>query len=262
MRERSASGPGERPAEQEPSSVQVVARAAAILRQLGGAPRGRSLAEIAAAVGLPRSTVHRLVKALEQEQLVAPVSASSGFRLGPGILQLAHASREWLVANVHPELVRLSAELGETVDLAVLSGDRVTFIDQVARPQRLQAVSAVGVSFPLHSTANGKALLAQLDDAEVRRLLPRRLERLTKSTITSVDALLAELAEVRDTRLGWDREENDVGICAVGTVIPNPFGIPTAVTVPVPASRFAGGEARLAAALLSTRERIEAALGG
>ena len=107
----------------------------------------------------------------------------------------------------------------ETVDLAVLSGDHVVFIDQVARPQRLQTVSAVGVSFPLHSTANGKALLATLDEAEIRKLLPARLRRLTCHTITSLDVLLAELEEVRDTGLAWDREENDIGICAVGSTV-------------------------------------------
>jgi len=174
-------------------SVQVIARAAAILRRLSTAPQGCSLAELAADVDLPRSTVHRLVKALEAEGLVAPVSASAGFRLGPGLMQIASANREWLVAQVHPELVALSDRLKETVDLAVLSGDHVVFIDQVARPQRLQTVSAVGVSFPLHSTANGKALLATLDEAEVRTLLPARLRRLTCHTITSLDVLLAEL---------------------------------------------------------------------
>jgi DNA-binding IclR family transcriptional regulator len=250
------------PADTDSNSVQVVARAAAILRQLGQAPRGRSLAEIAAGVDLPRSTVHRLVKALEHEGFVVPASAAGGFRLGPGVLQLANASRELLVANVHPQLVALSSELGETVDLAVLSGDRVTFIDQVARPQRLQAVSAVGVSFPLHSTANGKALLAELDDDEIRKLLPTRLPRLTPNTITSFEALLAELADVRASGLAWDREENDLGICAVGVAIANPFGVLTAVTVPVPAGRFAGSEARLADALLAARRRIQADLGG
>ena len=200
-------------------SVQVIARAAAILRRLSTAPQGCSLAELAADVGLPRSTVHRLVKALEAEGLVAPVSASAGFRLGPGLLQIASANREWLVAQVHPELVALSDRLRETVDLAVLSGDHVVFIDQVARPQRLQTVSAVGVSFPLHSTANGKALLATLDEAEVRKLLPARLRRLTCHTITSLDVLLAELEEVRETGLAWDREENDIGICAVGCTV-------------------------------------------
>ena len=95
-------------------SVQVIARAAAILRRLSTAPQGCSLAELAADVGLPRSTVHRLVKALEAEGLVAPVSASAGFRLGPGLLQIASANREWLVAQVHPELLALSDRLKET----------------------------------------------------------------------------------------------------------------------------------------------------
>ncbi|HEY8093717.1 MAG TPA: helix-turn-helix domain-containing protein, partial [Acidimicrobiales bacterium] len=99
------------------ANVQVIARAAAILRSLGRAPQGRSLAELAAQVDLPRSTVHRLVKALEAEGFVSPVSASSGFRLGPGLLQIASVSREWVVAHVHPELVALSARLQETVDL-------------------------------------------------------------------------------------------------------------------------------------------------
>jgi DNA-binding IclR family transcriptional regulator len=238
-------------------SVQVVARAAAILRSLGAAPHGLSLAELAAEADLPRSTVHRIVKALESEGLVAPVSASSGFRLGSGLLQLASASREWLVATIHPELVALSERVRETVDLAVLSSDRVLFIDQVARPQRLQTVSAVGVSFPLHSTANGKALLATLDDAEVRRLLPRSLRRLTCHTVTSLDVLLTELAEVRSTGLAWDREENDIGICAVGTAIKSSLGLPAAVTVPVPASRFAGREEELGRHLLAVRRRIE-----
>ena len=156
----------------------------------------------------------------------------------------------------------LSDKVRETVDLAVLSGDRVLFIDQVARPHRLQTVSAVGVSFPLHSTANGKALLATLDDAEVRRLLPRSLRRLTCHTVTSLDVLLTELAGVRATGLALDREENDIGICAVGTAIENPIGLPAAVTVPVPASRFAGREDQLATSLHAACRRMERKLAG
>jgi DNA-binding IclR family transcriptional regulator len=254
-----AKGDGTRGTE---GSVQVIARAAAILRRLATAPQGRSLAELAAEVGLPRSTVHRLIKALESEGLVAPVSASGGFRLGPGLLQIASANRGWLVAQVHPELVTLSDRLKETVDLAVLSGDHVVFIDQVARPQRLQTMSAVGVAFPLHSTANGKALLATLDEAEIRKLLPSRLRRLTCHTITSLDVLLTELQEVRATGLAWDREENDIGICAVGTTISSGVGILTAVSVPVPASRFTGREDALGRSLLAACRRMERTLAG
>jgi DNA-binding IclR family transcriptional regulator len=238
-------------------SMQVITRAAAVLRRLALAPRGRSLAELAHEVDLPRSTVHRLVKALEREGFVTPVSASAGFRLGPGLLQLANTSRDWLVARLHRELLALSERLGETVDLAVLSGDRALFIDQVMRAQRLQTVSAVGVSFPLHSTANGKALLASLDEHDARRLLPARLPRLTRHTVTDLDDLFRQLDGVRATGVAWDREENDIGICAVGTAIDTPVGVLVAISVPVPASRFADREGALARALLASRRRIE-----
>jgi DNA-binding IclR family transcriptional regulator len=242
------------------SGVQVIARVGQILRMLSQAPQGRSLAEIAGEVGLPRSTVHRLVKALEREHFVVPASSSAGFRLGPGLLELASATREWLVAGAHADLVSLSDRVEETVDLAVLTGRWVTFIDQVAPPQRLQAVSAVGLSFALHSTANGKAILAELEDSAISALLPPRLERFTPNTITSRATLLEELQTVRETRLAWDREENDLGICAVGTVVPNPFGILTAVSIPVPVSRFTGHERQLGDALLAARQKIEATL--
>ena len=246
--------------EADEGGVQVVARIAAILRELG-AGGGRSLAEIARAVGMPRTTVHRLVKALEQESFVTAAPAAGGYRLGPGVLTLAGAGHEWLINAIHPTLMALSEELAETVDLAVLRGDRVVFIDQVANLRRLQAVSAVGLAFPLHSTANGKAILATLTDERVGELLPSRLPCLTLHTITRRAELLADLAEVRRTGLGWDREENDVGICAVGAAIANPLGIATALSVPVPVSRFYGREDELAAATRRALADITAAIG-
>ena len=143
----------------------------------------------------------------------------------------------------------------------MLRGDRIVFVDQVANVQRLQAVSAVGLAFPLYSTANGKAILATLTDERVGELLPRRLPKLTPNTIASRGELLAELAEVRSTGLGWDREENDVGICAVGAAIANPLGIAAAFAVPVPASRFYGREAELAAATRRALAAITASIG-
>ena len=235
-----------------------MARAAAILRALASTPQGQSLAELAAQVGLARSTVHRLVKALEQENFVVAASASAGFRLGPGLLELANASSGWVFASVHGELVRLSNELEETVDLAVLSGNAATFIDQVAKPQRLQAVSAIGVSFPLHASANGKAILAELPDTEVRRLIGARLASLTPHTITTPKGLLAEIHKVRESKLAWDLEEHDIGICAIGTAIPGALGVMSAISVPIPASRFYGREKLLASKLLAARARIEA----
>lgn len=244
----------------ERNGVQVVHRAAAILNSLRGEAEGLSLSQIAERVGLARSTVHRLVAALEQERFVVAATSSRGFRLGPALASLAWAAPNDLTGLIHPFLVDLSQELNETVDLAVLEHDHVLFVDQVsAAAQRLRAVSAVGALFPAHCTANGKALLAQLADAEIERLLPERLQPLTAQTVRTRAALVAELQRVRSDGVAYDREEHTVGICAVGTALETKGGPVASITVPLPAQRFHGNETRIAAALLRTRDAINQA---
>ncbi len=231
------------------SEVQAITRASRILAALEASPGGLSLAQIAQRVELPRSTVHRIVKALTTERFLVPVSAAGGVRLGPRLAGLASAALGELRLQVRPHLERLSERVNETVDLAVLDRDHVIFIDQVAAPQRLQAVSAVGARFPAHCTANGKALLAELPVAQVRDLLPARLPRLTANTITSRPRLIEELERIRAEGTAFDREEHTAGICAIGRTIPDGAGGRAALTIPLPALRFHDREPRLAKAL-------------
>src|SRR6516165_1871033 len=144
--------------------VQVIARAAAILRTLEDQALGLSLGQIAQRVDLARSTVQRIVAALEAENLVIAASPTGRVRLGPTITRLATSVQTDFVSIARPFLVKLSDELRETVDLATVKKDHLVFIDQVIGPQRLRTVSAVGETFPLYCTANGKAYLAQLSD--------------------------------------------------------------------------------------------------
>src|SRR5512141_1728773 len=97
----------------ERNGVQVVHRTAAILLALRGEHDGLSLAQIAQRVGLARSTVHRLVAALEQERFVVAASSSRGFRLGPALASLAVSATRDLTLLIHPFLVELSQELNE-----------------------------------------------------------------------------------------------------------------------------------------------------
>lgn len=244
------------------SPVQVVQRVAAILFALRGEPEGLSLSEIASRVGLARSTVHRLVTALEHERLVTAATPTGGFRLGPALASLVVAASHDFTLAMHPHLASLSQELDETVDLAVLEHDRVLFVDQVAADtRRLRAVSAIGAMFPAHCTANGKALLAQLTNDELERLLPTRLERLTPYTITSRAKLLEELETVRKDGIGYDREEHTEGIRAVGIAIAPAGARVAAISIPLPSQRFGGNEKVLVQALLRTRDRLEREFG-
>jgi len=242
---------------QEKSQVQVIARAAAILRSLEEQPSGLSLGAIAQRVGLARSTVQRIVAALAAEKLLIAASPTGRVRLGPTILRLAASARTDFVATARPFLVKLSNELNETVDLAAIKKDHLIFVDQVIGPQRLRTVSAVGETFPLYCTANGKAYLAGLDEVAVARLIGTSYERRTANTIVRLNDLLKELKAVRKSGVAFDREEHTLGICAAGVVMRDPLGNELAISVPVPAQRFHAQERLIAERLLATRRALE-----
>jgi DNA-binding IclR family transcriptional regulator len=246
---------------QRREGVQVIARASEILRQLAAAPRGLSLAELAARVRLPRSTAHRIVRALSQEGFVLS-SPSGKLRIGPALIRIAVASRRELRHEAAPYLERLSHEVHETVDLAVLDGEDVLFIDQYTSQNTLRIVSEIGARFPLYCTANGKALLAAMSDEEVDALVPSRMARHTQGTITDRRRLYEDLDRVRAAGVAYDREEHSVGIAAVATTIRDAMGSLAAVGVVLPAARFESREREVTAALLRTRDEIQSVLCG
>lgn len=241
--------------------IQVISRAAQILRALDGAPEGLSLSQLAERVELPRSTVHRLTTALAHEGLVAAASPNGRVRLGPELTRLAIGARREIRQELHPFMEQLFERLNETVDCAILDVDHLRFVDQIAAPHRLRAVSAVGAVFPLHCTANGKAILAALPPAVVDELLPARLERFTENTITNRADLARELDSIRETGVAFDREEHTHGICAGGIAVSDAFGQLAALSVPMPAQRFRGRETEIAEELSAAREAAMRALG-
>ena len=230
------------PTDEEPAErqgIQVIARAAALLRALESHPDGLSLGELARHIGLARSTVQRIVDALHKEGLVMAASTQSGVRLGPALLSLASATRFHIGETARQTLKLLAQECDETVDLSLADQDKVIFIDQIAGKQRLSAMSAIGVSFPLHSSANGKAVLAAMKDAEITKLRKRLLlEAITPNTITTWDKLEREIDQVRKTGIAFDRQENSLGISAMSIAIRSPAGEIAAISIPAPSGRF------------------------
>lgn len=238
--------------------IQVIARAAEILRVLQAHPGGLTQAELGSRVGMARSTVSRILNALDDESLVASSGHRGRYRLGPEIARMAGTVRLGVVTDMHPFLTELSRSLEETVDLSLLDGDRAEFIDQVVPPRRLRAMSAVGESFPLYCCANGKALLAALPEDQLGQALPARLVPLTASTITDPATLRDQLERIRAEGVAYDREEQTEGICAVGAVLHGVSDQLVGVSVPVPAQRFYGREDELAEALRAWVVKVDA----
>jgi len=249
--------------QEQRDGVQVLARAVAILRLLAaGAPDGLTFSELVACAGLPRTTVHRIRGALEQEEFVTVDATTGRLHLGAGLLGLAVASRRDLPAVVDPYLERLAGELNETADLSVLDGIDAVCIGQHPAPQRaLMVVSRVGARSPAFCTASGKALLAQLPPGELRRRLPRRLETPAGHEPVAREDLLRELNEIRRTGLGFDREEYEAGICVTAVAITGCDGSAASISVPRPVARSHADADVVRAALLRVREEVQIVLG-
>lgn len=216
------------------NGIQVLARAAAILRVLSDTPQ--SLGSIANSTGLPRSTVQRIVDALARENLVE--AGSGGVRLGWGLIEIAKQSQTSMVERARPVLETLFARTHETVDISTALGGEVSFLDRIISDQELRVVSFPDKPRPLYAKANGKALLACMTNSEIERLFGEHLAALTEHSITSMSRLLDDIARVRNSGFSYDLEEHALGVCAIGTGWQAPDGKAYAFSVAMPVSRY------------------------
>jgi DNA-binding IclR family transcriptional regulator len=214
------------------SVVGVLSRAVEILDAVDEG--AHTFTHIVAATGLPRTTTHRLLRALEDEGFLARYGAELGYRLGPRLLRLAsEAMRELPLRDLaRPELERLVRTTGESAQLYVRAGDRRVCIDAVESSNELRTIVPVGASLPL--TAGSKVFLAHT--AEPERLIRRADD--PKRFAHEV-----ELARNR----GWASStgEREPGVGSVSAPVVGAFGLLVAVvSVSGPASRMGRISAR------------------
>ncbi|MBB6172700.1 DNA-binding IclR family transcriptional regulator [Nocardiopsis mwathae] len=200
--------------------MQSVDRAITVLEIL--AQHGEAgVTEIAAELGVHKSTAFRLVGALERRGLVEQPGLRGKYQLGFGIIRLAGTMAAGLDLTQQSRQVceDLAADLGETVNIAIPSGDMVVNIDQVRGSSAVVSQNWIGRQNPLHSTSSGKVLLAHMSRPDQRRILRGRLEELTPRTITDPDALREEFEAILRHGYATAVEELEVGLNAVAAPI-------------------------------------------
>ena len=222
--------------------IQVLRRAAAALDEIAAEPGQLRLVDLSERLGLAKSTSRRLLVGLVEVGL-ASVDEHGRFSLGERLLGFGTATGAHISAVFRPTIERVArATDGETVDLSILRGQRMLFVDQIESSHRLRAVSAVGVRFPLHVTANGKAALASLDDADAEAALSRFSAEIAAG-------LRREIAEIRRTAIAFDRDEHTPGISAAAIAQRTVGDNVVAISVPTPTERFIEKEQQIIAAL-------------
>ncbi|HST85647.1 MAG TPA: IclR family transcriptional regulator [Kineosporiaceae bacterium] len=225
---------------QAPAQVQSVDRALAVLDLL--AQRGEvGVTELAAELGVHKSTAFRLVTALERRQLVEQVGDRGKYRLGLGILRLAAATTGRLEVTREGQAVceRLARELGETVNVAILDEGSAVNVLQEFGNAAVGSRNWIGRRTALHATSSGKVLLAFADETLRKSVLSEPLERHTPRTVTDPAELRRQLDDA--VRLGWaaTNEELEVGLTAIAAPIRDGSGkVVAAVSVSGPSYRL------------------------
>jgi DNA-binding IclR family transcriptional regulator len=197
--------------------------------------------ELGRRLGVHKATASRLIATLAERGMVERDPVTEKYRLGFGLIRLAGAAMASmdLVRIARPVLEELADQTRETVNLGVLSGDVVVYIDQVTGTRSIVAVSWVGRRTPLHATSNGKVLLAGQDPQELERLLAPPLERSTATTIVEPRRLRLQLDEVRARGYATTMEELEEGLNAVAAPIRRADGrVVAALSVSGPAFRM------------------------
>ncbi len=198
------------------------------------------VSELGRRLGVHKATASRLVATLAERGLLERDPATEKFRLGFGLIRLAGAAMAELeiVRVARPLLEELADRTRETVNLGVLSGDSVVYVDQVSGSRSVVSVNWVGRRTPLHCTSNGKVLLAWMEPARRRGLL-RHLQAFTDRTITDPGLLEEQLEQVRRRGYAQTLEELEEGLNAVAAPIRQADGtLVAALSVSGPAFRL------------------------
>lgn len=240
--------------------VQVVSRTAAIMRALSAHPGGLSLTAIANEVDLPRSTVQRLVTALEIEGLVDAKGPNGGTRLGPTISSLLATAHADMVVFGRHQLKMLLDAVNETSSIITAVNAQSLVLETMTAEHSLRVVLCQGSQVPLHACAGGKALLSAYDEELTERLLTEELETLTPHTLAKREALLAEVEQARREGVAQSRNEHTMGMSSLATVVDTSMGI-YAFEVTLPDARFDARAADIKAALLAHKKTVLAEAG-
>jgi len=224
------------------AGVQSIERAFTVLRELSLGPAG--VTDIAERVDLPKSTVSRLLSALEAEGAVAQHEAGTAYELGAGLAALADAANNDanMAAVVRPFLIELSEETGEAAGFVVRSGRNVYWVDNVEQDDvAVQVQDRTGFYAPMHSVPAGLALLAHLPADEIESYLAQPLERINKQTITDSDRLRSHLRQIVADGLVWSVDDLGDGITALDVPFCGATGqVEGALYVNAPSYRFPG----------------------
>ncbi len=245
--------------------VKPVHKALQVLLCLGEDHRPQTLTEVCYKVRIPKTTVFRYLQTLCEDGFVSHDSATDTYRLGLRLFELGQLAGEQLrVRDVAwPYLQSLRDQFNETVNLGMLDGTEIVYIDMAESRHSLRMQARLGSRDPVYSTALGKAILAFTPRERWPLHIPERFEPRTPQTQVSPGMLYTELLNSRQRGYALDNGENEEGTLCIGAPIFDHSGqVLYALSLSAPASRMDETDLpTVAAAIVETAATVSQRLG-
>jgi DNA-binding IclR family transcriptional regulator len=238
-----------------------------LLLLLGQQKNAMSLDLITQASKLNKTTCFRLLKTLQNLGFVEQEPGSKNYRLGSQVISLGAAATKGLPLRslALPYMQKLKDLTQETVNLSILHGTEIVFIERLEASHIINTHHNVGERLPAYCTCMGKAIMAYLPREKLAPILESiRFEPITAKTIKSREAFMEELKRVRREGLAFNLEELEQGLCAVSAPLLDYSGeAVAALNVAFPLTRHDLEEAlnRIAPQVKSAAEEISKILG-
>ncbi len=197
--------------------VRSVKRALQLLEEISK-EKEIGIRDLSKRTGLSSSTVHRLVSVLFEKEYLTKNEENQKYQISFKLFQLGNKAIQQLDLRkkVRPILENLLIKVKETIILGILDDGDVVYIDKLSPPHEIQLASTVGSRVPIHCTATGKAILANLEQKERMRILrSKKLASYTLNTITVIQDLEKEFTIIRKRGYSVDKEERFLGVFSV-----------------------------------------------
>ncbi|AEB28558.1 IclR family transcriptional regulator [Francisella hispaniensis] len=230
----------------EDKRIQVITRAVNVLKSIAGKPDGMSLGEIAKQIYLPRSTVQRIVAALETEGFIRSEGAGK-ILLGPEVFKLISSSHADIIALTQDSLSKLSAKIQETVVITQPYDSDLLIVHRFIVNRELQVLPRIGALIPIYKSSSGRAILALHTDDEIVEILGEQ--------IPNDKELFEKIAKIREEGIEFDYGEVIKGIVSIGVAI-NTFLGTYGISILAPMHRFDSRKEFYFNELLKTKSKI------
>lgn len=223
--------------------IQSLDRGLVLLETVANAGRPVSLSDLMSVLAIDRSSVFRLANTLKRRGFLAQMPDGKGYTLGSSVRRLASlfSFENVLLQVARPYVDALAADTGETTYVAIQEGAQAVLIERKITAQALGVMGVgLGTGIPLHCTGVGKALIADYDHERLVRMFGEgKLARLTKRTLTTLEALSEACGRTRTCGFALDDEEGHEGVRCIGAPIRDASGeVVAAVGISAPIARL------------------------